>query len=83
MAQGRAFLTQLRAELNLGTTLEAVEPQRASGELAGTLVPSHEPREPGGTGTMGQQGVHPPASSVSSQCLPAFYTSLCGREGET
>nr|XP_041574158.1 LOW QUALITY PROTEIN: serine protease 56 [Taeniopygia guttata] len=44
VAQGRAFLTQLRAELNLGTTLEAMEPQRASGELAGTLVPSHEPR---------------------------------------
>ncbi|OWK58048.1 Serine protease 56 [Lonchura striata] len=44
VAQGRAFLTQLRAELNLGTTLEAMEPQRAYGELAGTLVPSHEPR---------------------------------------
>ncbi|XP_023789039.1 serine protease 56 [Cyanistes caeruleus] len=44
VAQGRAFLTQLRAELDLGTTPKAMEPQRASGELAGTPVPSHEPR---------------------------------------
>ncbi|TRZ23063.1 hypothetical protein HGM15179_004102 [Zosterops borbonicus] len=44
VAEGRAFLTQLRAELDLGTTLEATEPQQASGELAGTPVPSHEPR---------------------------------------
>nr|XP_026647821.1 serine protease 56 [Zonotrichia albicollis] len=44
VAQGRAFLTQLRAEMELGTTLEAMEPQWASGELAGTPVPSHEPR---------------------------------------
>ncbi|XP_059335592.1 serine protease 56 [Ammospiza nelsoni] len=44
VAQGRAFVTQLRAELDFGTTLEAMEPQWASGELAGTPVPSHEPR---------------------------------------
>ncbi|CAN8190625.1 unnamed protein product [Coccothraustes coccothraustes] len=44
VAQGRAFLAQLRAELDLGTTLEAMEPQWASGELAGTPVPSHKPR---------------------------------------
>ncbi|RMC02039.1 hypothetical protein DUI87_21201 [Hirundo rustica rustica] len=44
VAQGRAFLTQLRSELDLGTTLEAMEPQWASGELASTPMPSHEPR---------------------------------------
>ncbi|KAM7044040.1 serine protease 56 isoform 1-T1 [Acridotheres tristis] len=43
VAQGQAFLTQLRTELDLGTTLEAMEPQWTSGELAGTPVPSHEP----------------------------------------
>ncbi|PKU38952.1 serine protease 56 [Limosa lapponica baueri] len=40
VGQGHAFLTQLRAELELGTTLEATELQRAPGELAGTPMPS-------------------------------------------
>ncbi|XP_010177953.1 PREDICTED: LOW QUALITY PROTEIN: serine protease 56 [Mesitornis unicolor] len=38
--QGRAFLTQLRAELALNTLPEATEPQRAPGELAGTPTPN-------------------------------------------
>ncbi|XP_014801305.1 PREDICTED: serine protease 56 [Calidris pugnax] len=46
VGQGRAFLTQLRAELELGTTLEATELQRAPGELAGTPMTSRStPRE--------------------------------------
>ncbi|XP_068880899.1 serine protease 56 [Aphelocoma coerulescens] len=44
VGQGRAFLTQLQAELDLGTTLEAMEPQWASGELTRTPMPSREPR---------------------------------------
>ncbi|XP_069720705.1 serine protease 56 [Phaenicophaeus curvirostris] len=40
VGQGRAFLTQLRAELDLGVSLEALEPQRAPGGLAGTPSPS-------------------------------------------
>ncbi|XP_048170922.1 serine protease 56 [Corvus hawaiiensis] len=44
VGQGRAFLTQLQAELDLGTTVEAMEPQRASGELTRTPMPSREPR---------------------------------------
>ncbi|KAM6414157.1 serine protease 56 [Rhynochetos jubatus] len=44
VGQGRAFLAQLRAELDLDTLLEATELQRAPGELAGTPMPSHEPR---------------------------------------
>ncbi|XP_039930347.1 serine protease 56 [Hirundo rustica] len=45
VAQGRAFLTQLRSELDLGTTLEAMEPQWASGELASTPMPRSALRE--------------------------------------
>ncbi|XP_061862005.1 serine protease 56 [Colius striatus] len=46
MGQGRAFLAQLRAELDLGTLLEATEPQWAPGELAETPVQSRSaPRE--------------------------------------
>ncbi|KAM6388952.1 serine protease 56 [Pluvialis apricaria] len=46
VAQGRAFLTQLRAELDLSTPLEATELEQAHGELAGTPVPSRSaPRE--------------------------------------
>ncbi|KAM4770519.1 serine protease 56 [Cyanocitta cristata] len=44
VGQGQAFLTQLQAELDLGTTLEAMEPQWASGELTRTPMPSREPR---------------------------------------
>ncbi|XP_051482781.1 serine protease 56 [Apus apus] len=40
VGQGRAFLTQLRAELDLATPLEAMEPRWASRELAGTPAPS-------------------------------------------
>ncbi|XP_071668823.1 serine protease 56 isoform X4 [Patagioenas fasciata] len=36
VGQGRAFLAQLRAELDLDSPLEAVEPQRAPEELSGT-----------------------------------------------
>ncbi|XP_068263096.1 serine protease 56 [Nyctibius grandis] len=46
VGQGRAFLAQLRAELDLGTPLEVMEPQQAPGELAGTPTPSRSmPRE--------------------------------------
>ncbi|XP_054022769.1 serine protease 56 isoform X2 [Dryobates pubescens] len=37
VGQGRAFLTQLQLELDLGTPLEATESRRAPGELAETL----------------------------------------------
>ncbi|XP_017665940.1 PREDICTED: serine protease 56 [Lepidothrix coronata] len=43
VGQGRAFLTQLRAELDLGTALETMEPRQAPGELAGTPLPNREP----------------------------------------
>ncbi|XP_030311718.1 serine protease 56 [Calypte anna] len=36
VGQGRAFLAQLRAELDFSTSLKAAEPQQAPGELAGT-----------------------------------------------
>ncbi|KAM6063657.1 serine protease 56 isoform 2-T2 [Theristicus caerulescens] len=46
VGQGRAFLAQLRAELDLGTPLEAMEPRWAPRELAGTPVLSRPaPRE--------------------------------------
>ncbi|XP_029885054.1 serine protease 56 isoform X2 [Aquila chrysaetos chrysaetos] len=46
VGQGRAFLAQLRAELDLGTPLEAMELRRAPGELTGTPMPSWSaPRE--------------------------------------
>ncbi|XP_069648612.1 serine protease 56 isoform X4 [Haliaeetus albicilla] len=46
VGQGRAFLAQLRAELDLGTPLEAMELQIAPGELTGTPMPSWSvPRE--------------------------------------
>ncbi|XP_056215106.1 serine protease 56 isoform X1 [Falco biarmicus] len=46
VGQGRAFLAQLRAELDLSTPLEATEPRWAPGELAGTLAQSRSaPRE--------------------------------------
>ncbi|XP_049658471.1 serine protease 56 isoform X2 [Accipiter gentilis] len=46
VGQGRAFLAQLRAELDLGASLEAMELQRAPGELMGTPMPSWSaPRE--------------------------------------
>ncbi|KAM6127518.1 serine protease 56 [Phoenicopterus ruber ruber] len=38
VGQGQAFLAQLRAELDLGTPLEAMEPQRAPAEPAGIPV---------------------------------------------
>ncbi|XP_009881700.1 PREDICTED: serine protease 56 [Charadrius vociferus] len=38
VAQGRAFLAQLRAELDLSAPFEATEPRQAPGELAGTPV---------------------------------------------
>ncbi|XP_053930516.1 serine protease 56 isoform X2 [Cuculus canorus] len=40
VGQGRAFLTQLRAELDLSIPLEAMESQRAPGELSGNLSAS-------------------------------------------
>ncbi|XP_009074710.1 PREDICTED: serine protease 56, partial [Acanthisitta chloris] len=40
VGQGQAFLTELRAELDLGTALEAMEPKWALEELAGTPTPS-------------------------------------------
>ncbi|XP_010017428.1 PREDICTED: serine protease 56, partial [Nestor notabilis] len=40
VGQGRAFLAQLRAELDLGTSLEGMELQQAPGELAGTPTPN-------------------------------------------
>ncbi|KAM6258744.1 serine protease 56 [Spheniscus humboldti] len=40
VGQGRAFLAQLRAELDLSTLLEATEPQWAPRELSGTPTPS-------------------------------------------
>ncbi|XP_061204741.1 serine protease 56 [Neopsephotus bourkii] len=46
VGQGRAFLAQLRAELDLGT----MELQQAPGELAGTSTPSREPQELGSRG---------------------------------
>lgn len=45
VGQGRAFLTQLRAELDLSIPLEATELQQAPEELAGTPAPSSELRE--------------------------------------
>ncbi|KAM7107006.1 serine protease 56 [Ciconia maguari] len=46
VGQGRAFLTQLRAELDLGTPLEATELRSAPRELAGTPMLSRSaPRE--------------------------------------
>ncbi|XP_071422694.1 serine protease 56 [Pithys albifrons albifrons] len=39
VGQGQAFLTQLWAELDLGTTLETVEPGQAPGELGGPPPP--------------------------------------------
>ncbi|XP_062481956.1 serine protease 56 isoform X1 [Pezoporus occidentalis] len=46
VGQGRAFLAQLRAELDLGSSLGAMELQQAPGELAGTSTPSWSaPRE--------------------------------------
>ncbi|XP_052659269.1 LOW QUALITY PROTEIN: serine protease 56 [Harpia harpyja] len=46
VGQGRAFLAQLRAELDLGIPLEAMELRRAPGELTGTPMPSWSaPRE--------------------------------------
>ncbi|XP_042657072.1 serine protease 56 isoform X2 [Tyto alba] len=45
VGQGRAFLTQLRAELDFGIPLEAMEPQWARGELAGTPMRGSAPRE--------------------------------------
>ncbi|XP_074690672.1 serine protease 56 [Strix aluco] len=46
VGQGRAFLAQLRAELDLGTSIEATEPQRTLEELAGTPALSRSaPRE--------------------------------------
>ncbi|XP_075617970.1 serine protease 56 [Balearica regulorum gibbericeps] len=46
VGQGRAFLAQLRAELDLGIPLEATEPRQAPGELVGTPAPSRSaPRE--------------------------------------
>ncbi|XP_064313548.1 serine protease 56 [Phalacrocorax carbo] len=46
VGQGRAFLAQLRAELDLGTPLETTEPRWAPRELAGTPSPSRSmPRE--------------------------------------
>ncbi|XP_075365189.1 serine protease 56 [Mycteria americana] len=46
VGQGRAFLAQLRAELDLGTPLEATELRSAPRELSGTPMPSRSaPRE--------------------------------------
>ncbi|XP_074954428.1 serine protease 56 [Phalacrocorax aristotelis] len=46
VGQGRAFLAQLRAELDLGSPLETMEPRWAPRELAGTPSPSRSmPRE--------------------------------------
>lgn len=80
MAQGRAFLTQLRAELDLGTTLEAMEPQQASGELEGTPVPSHEAREPGGTGGSGAAGC-PSTGQLCVQTVPTGVLHLFWWQG--
>lgn len=80
MAQGRAFLTQLRAELDLGTTLDATEPQWASGELAGTPVPSHKPREPGGTGGNGAAGC-PSTGQLCAWPVPAGVLHLSRWQG--
>ena len=75
MGQGQAFLAQLRAELELGTPLEATESQWAPRELAGTPVLSREHRELGGLGAMGQWGVRLLAGSVPGQC-PAAMSPL-------
>ncbi|XP_062439022.1 serine protease 56 [Rhea pennata] len=46
VGQGRAFLTQLRAELDVGTPLEVTEPQQVPGDPVGTRVPNRgHPRE--------------------------------------
>ncbi|KAM9542669.1 serine protease 56 [Guaruba guarouba] len=44
VGQGRAFLAQLRAELDLGTSLRATELRQAPGEPAGTSTPSWSAR---------------------------------------
>lgn len=80
MAQGRAFLTQLRAELDLGTTLEAMEPQGTSGELAGTPVPNHEPREPGGTRGNGAAG-YPSTGQLCVRAVPTRVLHLSRWQG--
>ncbi|XP_068810692.1 uncharacterized protein [Struthio camelus] len=49
VGQGRAFLTQLQAELGLSTPLEATEPRQAPGDPAGTPVLNLEPQEAGST----------------------------------
>lgn len=72
VGQGRAFLAQLRAELDLDTPLEAVEPQWAPEELSGTPALSREPRDPGVLGLMWQHGVLLPDDSVPGQCSPAM-----------
>uniref|UniRef100_A0A8C3BBW6 Serine protease 56 n=1 Tax=Cairina moschata TaxID=8855 RepID=A0A8C3BBW6_CAIMO len=43
VGQGRAFLAQLRAELDLDTPLEATQQQQAPGEPSGTPTPTREP----------------------------------------
>lgn len=80
MAQGRAFLTQLRAELDLGTTLEALEPQQASGELEGTPTPSHELREPRGTGGSGAAEC-PSTGQFCVQTVPTGVSHLFWWQG--
>ena len=74
VGQGRAFLAQLRAELDLSTPLEATEPRQAPGELAGTPTPSREPWDLGGAGADGAAGcpstgrLH--AWAVPTGCVP-------------
>lgn len=80
MGQGRAFLTQLRAELDLGTTLEAMEPQQASGERTRTPVPSREPREPGGTGGNGAAGC-PSTCRLCARAVPTEVLHLSRCQG--
>ncbi|XP_054062532.1 serine protease 56 [Rissa tridactyla] len=72
VGQGRAFLAQLRAELDLGTPLEGTEPRWAPAELAGTPATSCEPWEPGGTG----------AGSAPRQKRELVPTELPGVEEE-
>lgn len=55
VGQGRAFLAQLRAELDLSIPLQATELQEAPEELAGSPAPSSELQQLG-AGAGGAEG---------------------------
>lgn len=73
VGQGRAFLAQLRAELDLDAPLEAVEPRWAPEEMSGIPAPSREPWDPAVLGLMWQRGVLLPNGPVPGQCPPAMF----------